>query len=78
MGKINAKQVWQELVAALQDTLVCGDLPGHLAAWWRVATGRVTSEDRIAFGPAFTSGVPEEQPASAAPAASTAGAALRG
>jgi hypothetical protein len=36
----------RELWAAILDTMHEGDLWQHLAAWWRVATGRETPETR--------------------------------
>ena len=39
--------VWRELWATLCDVWKCGDLPGHLAAWWAVATGQVTASGRV-------------------------------
>lgn len=38
----------RELLHTLIDSLRCGDLVQHLAAWWRVVSGRVSPEDRIA------------------------------
>lgn len=34
-----------ELWATLQDVGECGDLVGHLRAWWEVVRGRVTPDD---------------------------------
>ena len=34
-----------ELRAALVDAGECGDLRGHLAAWWGLMTGRVDPQD---------------------------------
>lgn len=39
-----------ELWATLLDAVRCGDLRGHLAAWWAVASGRVTGETRAQVG----------------------------
>ena len=39
----------KELALALWDSLCCGDLWGHLRAWWNVACGRVTP-DSHAYG----------------------------
>lgn len=36
-----------ELFATLIDTARYGDLRGHLAAWWQVATGRITGDTTI-------------------------------
>ena len=36
----------RELAAALFDVLCCGDLWGHLRAWYEVARGRVTAATR--------------------------------
>jgi hypothetical protein len=41
------KNIWFELVTILCDTLVNGDLRGHLAAWWNVYTYRITPETRV-------------------------------
>jgi hypothetical protein len=38
--------MWRELWAVLADARREGDLWLHLAAWWRVATGRETPETR--------------------------------
>ncbi len=34
--------MWRELLASLKDSLECGDLLGHLRAFWRVYTGQVS------------------------------------
>jgi len=38
----------KELIATLWDTVLCGDLRGHLQAWWSVISGRVTPESSAA------------------------------
>ncbi len=35
----------RELLSSLRDSLECGDLVGHLCAFWRVATHQVQPED---------------------------------
>ena len=37
--------------AALWDALWVGDLWGHLAAWWALASGRVTAGTRYGLAP---------------------------
>lgn len=39
-----------ELAAALIDSVKCGDLRGHLAAWAEMVAGVVDAEDRIYTG----------------------------
>lgn len=41
------KEQFRELVTVLLDTLIHGDLRGHLAAWWTVYTGTITPETRV-------------------------------
>ena len=36
----------RELWASMRDTVQVGDWRGHLAAWWLVATGKVSDGDR--------------------------------
>jgi len=36
----------RELWACLLDWRQCGDLWGHLVAWWQVVTGQVSDADR--------------------------------
>ena len=36
-----------ELCYSLRAAESDGDLSGHLAAWWEVVTGRITSETRF-------------------------------
>jgi hypothetical protein len=38
---VNAAEAVKELALTLADVLECGDLRGHLAAWWGVVSGRV-------------------------------------
>jgi hypothetical protein len=42
----------RELWASLCDWRRCGDLVGHLCAWWRVVTGRASAGDRYTVTPA--------------------------
>jgi hypothetical protein len=37
----------QELYSTLGDAICCGDLVGHLRAWWRVVRGEIDVEARI-------------------------------
>lgn len=37
----------QELLDTLNDVIYCGDLVGHLRAWWRVVRGEVNMEAQI-------------------------------
>ena len=39
----------REMWAILADAARCGDLRGHLAAWWHVIRGRVTPEARAGW-----------------------------
>lgn len=39
----------RELIYSLRAALLDGDVVGHLAAWWDVATGKITSETRWGF-----------------------------
>jgi hypothetical protein len=43
--------MFRELVAVIVDAVRFGGWRGHLAAWWRVVTGRVTADDRVSLGP---------------------------
>jgi hypothetical protein len=41
--------VWtavKELALTLADVLECGDMRGHIVAWWEVVTGKVTPDSR--------------------------------
>jgi len=35
------REALRELAATLADAWRCGDLRGHLSAWWEVVTGAV-------------------------------------
>lgn len=50
---IGLRAAVRELVGTLADVLECGDLRGHLAAWWDVVAGRVDVD-----GPALVVCIP--------------------
>jgi len=37
----------REFLDTVFDALCCGDWMAHLVSWWRVVTGRVSSDDRV-------------------------------
>jgi hypothetical protein len=43
---IGARAALAELRATLADVARCGDLAGHLVAWWDVVTGETHADDR--------------------------------
>ncbi len=41
-GREREEHMLRELISTLKDVLECGDLAGHLRAFWRVATGQIS------------------------------------
>jgi len=45
---MDKQELIKELLTTLWDWVQCGDLRGHLQAWWSVVSGRVTPESSAA------------------------------
>lgn len=45
---MDKQELIKELFATLWDWVQCGDLRGHLQAWWKVMCGQVTPESSAA------------------------------